>query len=92
MFEGVGFCAVLIAFFVSFYYNVIIGWAFHFLFSSLSMRLPWKVNFENLFYIIIHHRNYVFFKDCNNDWNTEYCAVKCVNQSETEDSDFASLL
>jgi len=72
IFKGVGFCAVLIAFFVSFYYNVIIGWAFHFLFSSLSMRLPWK--------------------DCNNDWNTEFCAVKCVNQSETEDSDFASLL
>ena len=42
-FSGVGFCAVLIAFFVSFYYNVIIGWAFHFLFSSLSLRLPWKV-------------------------------------------------
>lgn len=47
LFEGVGFCAVLIAFFVSFYYNVIIGWAFHFLFSSLSMRLPWKVDFKN---------------------------------------------
>ena len=48
-FKGVGFCAVLIAFFVSFYYNVIIGWAFHFLFSSLSMRLPWKVNFKSWF-------------------------------------------
>jgi len=58
IFKGVGFCAVFIAFFVSFYYNVIIGWAFHFLFSSLSMRLPWK--------------------DCDNDWNTELCAVKCV--------------
>ena len=34
----------------------------------------------------------IFSKDCNNDWNTEFCAVKCVNQSETEDSDFASLL
>jgi len=72
IFKGVGVCAVLIAFFVSFYYNVIIGWAFHYLFSSLSLRLPWK--------------------DCNNDWNTEFCAVKCVLQNETEDSDYVSLL
>merc|ERR1719471_2765346 len=71
IFKGVGFCAVLIAFFVSFYYNVIIGWAFHFLFSSLSLRLPWK--------------------DCDNDWNTEFCAVKCVFLNETE-SEFVSHL
>jgi len=58
IFKGVGFCAVLVAFFVSFYYNVIIGWAFYFLFSSVSIRLPWK--------------------DCMNDWNTEYCAIRCV--------------
>ena len=38
-----GFCAVLVSFFVSFYYNVIIGWAFHFLASSLNYKLPWKV-------------------------------------------------
>merc|ERR1719422_1008148 len=64
IFKGVGFCAVFIAFFVSFYYNVIIGWAFHFLFSSLSLRLPWK--------------------DCDNDWNTEFCAVKCVFLNATD--------
>jgi solute carrier family 6 noradrenalin transporter-like protein 2 len=42
-YSGVGFCAVFIAFFVSFYYNVIIGWAIHFLASSFQSRLPWKV-------------------------------------------------
>jgi len=61
IFKGVGFCAVFIAFFVSFYYNVIIGWAFHFLFSSFSLRLPWK--------------------DCMNEWNTEFCAIKCLNET-----------
>jgi len=63
IFKGVGFCAVFIAFFVSFYYNVIIGWAFHFLFSSFSWRLPWK--------------------DCMNEWNTKFCAIKCVNSSNS---------
>ncbi len=43
MVSGLGFSAVLVSFFVSFYYNVIIGWAFHFLISSFNYQLPWKV-------------------------------------------------
>lgn len=38
---GVGFCAVLVAFYVSFYYNVIIGWALYFLVASATPELPW---------------------------------------------------
>ena len=38
---GVGFCAVLVAFYVSFYYNVIIGWALYFLVASATPDLPW---------------------------------------------------
>ncbi|KAK9873732.1 hypothetical protein WA026_002088 [Henosepilachna vigintioctopunctata] len=41
LFKGVGFCAVLIAFYVSFYYNVIIAWALYFLGTSISSELPW---------------------------------------------------
>ncbi|KAG6457828.1 hypothetical protein O3G_MSEX010500 [Manduca sexta] len=41
LFKGVGFCAVMVAFYVSFYYNVIIGWAFYFLISSARSELPW---------------------------------------------------
>jgi hypothetical protein len=37
----VGFCAVLVAFYVSFYYNVIIGWALYFLVASATPELPW---------------------------------------------------
>jgi SNF family Na+-dependent transporter len=37
----VGFCAVLVAFYVSFYYNVIIGWALYFLVASATPDLPW---------------------------------------------------
>lgn len=43
-FLGVGFCAVLVAFYVSFYYNVIIGWSLYFLAmstTSSSGQLPW---------------------------------------------------
>ncbi|KAJ3637606.1 hypothetical protein MTP99_001051 [Tenebrio molitor] len=41
LFKGVGFCAVLVAFYVSFYYNVIIAWALYFLGTSFSSDLPW---------------------------------------------------
>jgi hypothetical protein len=32
---------VLVAFYVSFYYNVIIGWALYFLVASATPELPW---------------------------------------------------
>ncbi|XP_042909495.1 sodium-dependent dopamine transporter-like [Parasteatoda tepidariorum] len=41
IFKGVGFCAVLISWYVSFYYNVIIGWTIYFMVSSLTLELPW---------------------------------------------------
>ncbi|CAH1111248.1 unnamed protein product [Psylliodes chrysocephalus] len=41
LFKGVGFCAVLVSFYVSFYYNVILAWALYFIGSSLSSNLPW---------------------------------------------------
>ncbi|XP_025831651.1 sodium-dependent noradrenaline transporter-like [Agrilus planipennis] len=41
LFKGVGFCAVLVAFYVSFYYNVIIAWSLYFLASSIKVELPW---------------------------------------------------
>lgn len=40
-FRGVGYCAVLVAYFVSFYYNVIIAWSIHFVYASFSFTLPW---------------------------------------------------
>ncbi|CAA9997778.1 unnamed protein product [Nesidiocoris tenuis] len=41
IFKGVGVCAVVVAFFVSFYYNVIIAWALYFLAESVVPQLPW---------------------------------------------------
>ena len=38
---GVGYCAVLVAYFVSFYYNVIIAWSIHYVYASFSYVLPW---------------------------------------------------
>jgi SNF family Na+-dependent transporter len=34
--KGIGYCAVLISWYVSFYYNVIIGWTFYYLFATLT--------------------------------------------------------
>ncbi|GBP88669.1 Sodium-dependent noradrenaline transporter [Eumeta japonica] len=68
LFKGVGFCAVMVAFYVSFYYNSKSisspppgltsqnpppAWAFYFLISSARSELPW-----------LH---------CDNAWNTEHC-------------------
>ncbi|KAG8180089.1 hypothetical protein JTE90_027869 [Oedothorax gibbosus] len=41
LFKGVGFCAVLISWYVSFYYNVIIGWTIYFMVASMTTELPW---------------------------------------------------
>ncbi len=39
--SGVGWTVVLIAWYVAFYYNVIIAWAVFYLFSSFTKELPW---------------------------------------------------
>ncbi|RWS14607.1 high-affinity octopamine transporter protein 1-like protein, partial [Dinothrombium tinctorium] len=41
--KGVGYCCVLIAWYVSFYYNVIIGWTFYYIYITLTSGspLPW---------------------------------------------------
>ena len=38
---GIGYAVVLIAFYVDFYYNVIIAWALHYFFNSFNSVLPW---------------------------------------------------
>ncbi|XP_037953166.1 sodium-dependent dopamine transporter [Teleopsis dalmanni] len=41
LFKGIGYAVVLIAFYVDFYYNVIIAWCLRFLFASFTSDLPW---------------------------------------------------
>uniref|UniRef100_A0A668AGG5 Transporter n=1 Tax=Myripristis murdjan TaxID=586833 RepID=A0A668AGG5_9TELE len=41
IFKGVGYTVILIALYVGFYYNVIIAWSLHYLFSSMTAELPW---------------------------------------------------
>ncbi|XP_076253232.1 sodium-dependent dopamine transporter [Rhynchophorus ferrugineus] len=41
LFKGIGYSVVLIAFYVDFYYNVIIAWALRFFFASFTNMLPW---------------------------------------------------
>lgn len=40
-FLGIGWAVVLIAFYTDFFYNVVIAWSIHFLFSSFTSELPW---------------------------------------------------
>uniref|UniRef100_A0A8D0WJ82 Transporter n=1 Tax=Sus scrofa TaxID=9823 RepID=A0A8D0WJ82_PIG len=39
--KGVGYSVILISLYIGFFYNVIIAWALHYLFSSLTAELPW---------------------------------------------------
>ncbi|XP_043793975.1 sodium-dependent dopamine transporter isoform X3 [Apis laboriosa] len=39
--KGIGYAVVLIAFYVDFYYNVIIAWALRYFFASFASLLPW---------------------------------------------------
>uniref|UniRef100_A0A1B0CU22 Transporter n=1 Tax=Lutzomyia longipalpis TaxID=7200 RepID=A0A1B0CU22_LUTLO len=41
LFKGIGYAVVLIAFYVDFYYNVIIAWSLRFFFASFTDVLPW---------------------------------------------------
>ncbi|XP_025076147.1 sodium-dependent noradrenaline transporter-like isoform X2 [Pomacea canaliculata] len=41
MFKGIGMASCFMAYIVAFYYNIIIGWSFFYLFSSFTSALPW---------------------------------------------------
>uniref|UniRef100_H2Z9J5 Transporter n=1 Tax=Ciona savignyi TaxID=51511 RepID=H2Z9J5_CIOSA len=43
MFKGIGFGMMLVSFFVIIYYNVIIAYAFFYLFASFTSVLPWTL-------------------------------------------------
>uniref|UniRef100_A0A673B1P5 Transporter n=1 Tax=Sphaeramia orbicularis TaxID=375764 RepID=A0A673B1P5_9TELE len=47
VFKGVGYTVIIIALYVGFYYNVIIAWSLHYLFSSMTSELPW-LNCDNI--------------------------------------------
>ncbi|XP_035703379.1 sodium-dependent noradrenaline transporter isoform X1 [Folsomia candida] len=54
LFKGIGYCAVTVSYFVSFYYNTIMGWSLHFTINSFTSPLPWTTcnnswNTENCF-------------------------------------------
>ena len=36
-----GYTVILISLYIGFFYNVIIAWALHYLFSSFTTELPW---------------------------------------------------
>ena len=38
---GIGLATTIIVFFVNCYYNVILCWAFYYMFASLTNKLPW---------------------------------------------------
>ena len=40
--SGIGYASCFLAYIVAFYYNVVIGWAFFYLFSSFTSDLPWS--------------------------------------------------
>ncbi|XP_059143404.1 sodium-dependent noradrenaline transporter-like [Physella acuta] len=47
MFKGIGMASCFMAYIVAFYYNVIIGWSFFYLFASFTSKLPWTTCFNS---------------------------------------------
>lgn len=41
-FAGIGFATTIIVFLLNCYYNVILAWAFRYLFASFTAELPWS--------------------------------------------------
>ncbi|KAJ8298201.1 hypothetical protein KUTeg_024732 [Tegillarca granosa] len=41
IFQGIGISTTIIVFFLNCYYNVILCWAFYYMFSSFTLELPW---------------------------------------------------
>lgn len=43
--KGVGYCSILICWYVSFYYNILIAWSVYFIyrgFASIGQKMPWQ--------------------------------------------------
>ncbi|GFN92427.1 transporter [Plakobranchus ocellatus] len=47
MFKGIGMASCFMSYIVAFYYNIIIGWSFFYLFSSFTSKLPWTSCFNS---------------------------------------------
>ncbi|KAK3099818.1 hypothetical protein FSP39_010251 [Pinctada imbricata] len=41
LFQGIGISSTIVVFFLNCYYNVILCWAFYYMFSSFTLELPW---------------------------------------------------
>ncbi|XP_036362843.1 sodium-dependent noradrenaline transporter [Octopus sinensis] len=41
LFKGVGYASCFMSYIVAFYYNIVIGWSFFYLFNSFTASLPW---------------------------------------------------
>ena len=88
IFKGVGYCAVFIAYYVSFYYNVIIGtwiviqWSIYGNISILHFPLVgWS-----FFYLGNSFSLELPWNSCDNEWNTKYCAKTCDNSTSLNSS------
>ncbi|XP_078541851.1 sodium-dependent dopamine transporter [Lissotriton helveticus] len=64
IFKGVGFTVILISLYVGFFYNVIIAWALHYLFSSFTTDLPW-----------IHCNNSWNSLNCSETWYSNWSSL-----------------
>ena len=42
LFQGLGYAMFLMSTLVGIYYNIILGWALYFLYSSFTTKLPWS--------------------------------------------------
>ena len=68
LFKGIGYCVILTAFYVDFFYNVILAWGLHYLYTSFR----WVQVFPTDSIIQIFSFN-LPWASCNNTYNSAAC-------------------
>ncbi|XP_015118294.1 sodium-dependent dopamine transporter [Diachasma alloeum] len=93
--KGIGYAVVLIAFYVDFYYNVIIAWALRYFFASFTSMLPWTTcgNTWNTplcreFDVNVTRRSFIPYLSMNPDDNfTNYETLAPILSNTGEDGE-----
>lgn len=68
LFKGIGYCVILTAFYVDFFYNVILAWGLHYLYTSFRYPLS-----PVIFLITPRHSFNLPWASCNNTYNSIAC-------------------
>ncbi|KAH9491471.1 Sodium- and chloride-dependent glycine transporter 1 [Bulinus truncatus] len=87
--NGIGHAMVSVSCMVAFYYTVIIGWAFLYMFKSFTTELPWERCHPD--WATARCYSHLDAADCSNTNGSVYYQQKCLNSTEAERLNISAL-